>query len=180
MIEKVKLTEELNHTRDTLAISAGESFIHRLAAKFYGVENLADLTEEQVGNFALLFMCSVAGVVSLAGPFITFVAVSIQLQDEKKKSNSVRRSMRYAFIALIKRLRNPKIVTEIKEIEVEKEVIKEVIVEKIKYEEVIKPEPVEIPIFVQVPVPTDPKDLPKMEELTQDNLKPISAIGGLN
>ena len=180
MIEKVKLTEELNHTRDTLAISAGESFIHRLAAKFYGVENLADLTEEQVGNFALLFMCSVAGVVSLAGPFITFVAVSIQLQDEEKKPNSVRRSMRYAFIALIKRLRNPKIVTEIKEIEVEKEVIKEVIVEKIKYEEVIKPEPVEIPIFVQVPVPTDPKDLPKMEELTQDNIKPISAIGGLN
>lgn len=180
MVEKVKLTEELNHTRDTLAISSGESFIHRLAAKFYGVENLADLTEEQVGNFALIFMCSVAGVVSLAGPFITFVAVSIQLQDEEKKPNKVVRSMRYAFIALIKRLRNPKIVTEIKEIEVEKEVIKEIEIEKIKYEEVIKPEPVEIPIFVQVPVPTDPKDLPKMEELTKDNLKPISAIGGLN
>ena len=68
----------------------------------------------------------------------------------------------------------------IKEIEVVKEVIKEIEVEKIKYEEVIKPEPVEIPIFVQVPVPTDPKDLPKMEELTKDNLKPISSIGGLN
>ena len=180
IIEKVKLTEALNHTRDALAVSAGESFIHRLAAKFYGVENLADLSEEQVGNFALLFMCSVAGVVSLAGPFITFVAVSIQLQDEQKKPNNVLKSMRYVCIALVKRLRNPKIVTEIKEIEVVKEVIKEIEVEKIKYEEVIKPEPVEIPIFVQVPVPTDPKDLPKMEELTKDNLKPISAIGGLN
>ena len=136
--------------------------------------------KEQVGNFALLFMCSVAGVVSLAGPFITFVAVSIQLQDEQKKPNNIIRSMRYVCIALIKRLRNPKIVTEIKETEVVKEVIKEIEVEKIKYEEVIKPEPVEIPIFVQVPVPTDPKDLPKMEELTKDNLKPISAIGGLN
>ena len=180
MIEKVKLTEALNHTRDALAVSAGKSFIHSLAAKFYGVENLADLSEEQVGNFALLFMCSVAGVVSLAGPFITFVAVSIQLQDEKKKPNNVIRSMRYVCIALIKRFRNPKIVTEIKEIEVVKEVIKEIEVEKIKYEEVIKPEPVEIPIFVQVPVPTDPKDLPKMEELTKNNLKPISSIGGLN
>jgi hypothetical protein len=180
MIEKVKLTEALNHTRDALAVSAGKSFIHSLAAKFYGVENLADLSEEQVGNFALLFMCSVAGVVSLAGPFITFVAVSIQLQDEEKKPNNIIRSMRYVCIALIKRLRNPKIVTEIKEIELVKEVIKEIEVEKIKYEEVIKPEPVEIPIFVQVPVPTDPKDLPKMEELTKDNLKPISAIGGLN
>ena len=180
MMEKVKLTEELNHTRDTLAISAGESFIHRLAAKFYGVENLADLTEEQVGNFALIFMCSVAGVVSLAGPFVTFVAVSIQLQDEEKKPNNVLRSMRYVFVALTKKLRNPKVVTEIKEIEIEKEVIKEIEVEKIIYKEVIKPEPVEIPIFVQVPVPTDPKDLPKMEELTKDNLKPITAIGGLN
>ena len=125
-------------------------------------------------------MCSVAGVVSLAGPLITFVAVSIQLQEEEKKPNYMLRSMRYVFVSLIKRFRSPKIVTKIKEVEIEKEVIKEVIVEKIKYEEVIKPKLVEIPIFVQVPVPTDPKDLPKMEELTKDNLKPISAIGGLN
>ena len=180
MMEKVELTEELNYIRDSLAIASGESFIHRLAAKYYGVENLADLTEEQVGNFALIFMCSVAGVVSLAGPFITFVAVSIRLQDEEKKPVNLLRSIRYAFVALTKRLRDPKIVKEIKEIEVEKEVIKEIEVEKIKYEEVIKPEPVEIPVFVQVPVPTDPKDLPKMEELTKDKVKPISAIGGLN
>ena len=180
MMEKVELTEELNYIRDSLAIASGESFIHRLAAKYYGVENLADLTEEQVGNFALIFMCSVAGVVSLAGPFITFVAVSIRLQDEEKKPVNLLRSIRYAFVALAKRLRDPKIVKEIKEIEVEKEVIKEIEVEKIKYEEIIKPEPVEIPVFVQVPVPTDPKDLPKMEELTKDKVKPISAIGGLN
>lgn len=180
MMEKVELTEELNYIRDSLAIASGESFIHRLAARYYGVENLADLSEEQVGNFALIFMCSVAGVVSLAGPFITFVAVSIRLQDEEKQPVNLLRSIRYAFVALAKRLRDPKIVKEIKEIEVEKEVIKEIEVEKIKYEEVIKPEPVEIPVFVQVPVPTDPKDLPKMEELTKDKVKPISAIGGLN
>ena len=89
--------------------------------------------------------------------------------------------MRYVFVALIKRLRDPKIVKEIKEVEVEKEVIKEVEVEKIKYEEVTVPQPVEIPVVVQVPVPTDPKDLPKMEELTSDQLKPIQkAMGGLN
>ena len=180
MIEKVKLTEELNNIRDNLAISSGESFIHRLAAKYYGVENLADLSEEQVGNFALIFMCSVAGVVSLAGPLITFVAISIRLQDEKKKSIDLRKSFRFAFAALIRRLRDPKIVKEIKEIEVEKEILKEVEVEKIIYQDVVKPEPVEIPVFVQVPVPTDPKDLPKMEELTKEKIKPISAIGGLN
>ena len=62
----------------------------------------------------------------------------------------------------------------------DKEILKEVEVEKIIYQEVVKPEPVEIPVFVQVPVPTDPKDLPKMEELTKEKIKPISAIGGLN
>ncbi len=121
-------------------------------------------------------MCSVASVVSFAGPLITFVAVSIRLQDEEKKSVNLLRSMRYVFVALIKRLRNPKIVKEIKEIEVEKEVIKEIEVEKIKYEEVLVPQPVEIPVVVQVPVPTDPKDLPKMEELTKDQLKPIQKL----
>ena len=81
---------------------------------------------------------------------------------------------------LRKRLRNPKIITKTKEIEVEKEIIKEIPIEKIVYKEVVKPEPVEIPVFVQVPVPTDPKDLPKMDELTPEEMKPISSNGGLN
>ena len=75
---------------------------------------------------------------------------------------------------------NPKIITKTKEIEVEKEIIKEIPIEKIVYKEVVKPEPVEIPVFVQVPVPTDPKDLPKMDELTPEEMKPISSNGGLN
>ena len=180
MMEKVELTEKLNYTRDSLAIASGKSFIHSLAAKYYGIENLADLTEEQIGNFALIFMCSVAGVVSLAGPFITFVAVSIRLQDEEKKPINLLRSIRYAFVALTKRLRDPKIVKEIKEIEVEKEVIKEIEVEKIVHKEVEVPKPVEIPLFVQVPVPTDPKDLPKMEEVTPEQMRPIASNGGIN
>ena len=178
--DRASLAEELNFIRDNLAIASGESFIHRLAAKIYGVKNLADLSEEQIGSIALIFMCSVAGVISLAGPLLTFVAVSIQIQEEKKPSKSITRSIRFIFAALIKRLRKPKLITEIKEVEVEKEILKEVEVEKIIYQEVVKPEPVEIPVFVQVPVPTDPKDLPKMEELTKEKIKPISAIGGLN
>ena len=64
--------------------------------------------------------------------------------------------------------------------EVPVEVIKEVPVERVVYEEVIKPEPVEIPVIVQVPVPTDPKDLPRMEDLKKSDIKPIAALGGLN
>ena len=81
--DRASLAEELNFIRDNLAIASGESFIHRLAAKIYGVKNLADLSEEQIGSIALIFMCSVAGVISLAGPLLTFVAVSIQIKRRK-------------------------------------------------------------------------------------------------
>ena len=50
-----------------------------------------------------------------------------------------------------------------------REVIKEVVVEKIIYETVVKPEPYEVPRIVQVPVPTDAKDFPRMADLHIDN-----------
>ena len=176
----MELTEELNVVRDNLAISSGESFMHRLAALFYGVENLADLTEEQLGSFAIIFMCSVAGVVSIAGPALAFVAVSIQMESIKKPNKKRFKLLRVIGIALIRRIRKPRVIKEVIETEIEKEVIKEIPIEKIVYETVIKPEPVEIPVFIQVPVPTDPKDLPKMDDLNKDNLQPISAVGGLS
>ena len=63
-------------------------------------------------------------------------------------------------------------------IEIEKEVIKEVPVEKIIYEKVIKPEPFEVPKYVQVPVPTDAKDFPEMADLRSKKVTPISSQGG--
>lgn len=177
---KAQLSQELNQVRDNLSASTGESFIHRLAALYYGVDNLADLTEEQIGNFALIFMMSVASVVSLAGPLLTYLAYSLVIQEDAPKKRSLKNTLRLGIISIIKRIRSPKVVTKIKEVEVEKEVIKEIPIEKIRYEEVIKPEVVEVPIFVQVPVPTDPKDLPKIEELEPDNLHPIRAAGGIS
>lgn len=178
--DKMKLIEELNLVRDNLAISSGDSFMHRLAALFYGVENLADLTEEQLGTIAIIFMCSVAGVVSIAGPIITFVAVSIQMESTKKPSKKKSKILRVIAIALIRKIRKPRVIKEVIETEIEKEVIKEVPIEKIVHKEVEVPKPVEIPLFVQVPVPTDPKDLPKMEEVTSEQMRPISSIGGIN
>lgn len=178
-ITKAQISQELNQVRDDLSARSGESFIHRLSALYYGVDNLAELTEEQVGKFSLIFMMSVAGVVSLAGPLLTYLALSLVIQEDIPKKGFLRNTLRLGLISIYKRFKSPKIITEIREIEVEKEVIKEIPIEKIKYEEVIKPEPIEVPIFVQVPVPTDPKDLPKIEELKADNLHPIRAAGGL-
>jgi hypothetical protein len=191
-IEKVELGEELVQIRESLASSSGNSFIYRLAGLYHGVDNLADLTEEQAGNFALIFMISVAAVVSVMGPIVTFVAYSIHLETEAPKKPKLVPAMRAALIDLRKKLRNPKIITQIEEVEVEKEIIKEVFmekivekeilvevpVEKIIYETVVKPEPFQVPIYVQVPVPTDAKDFPEMADLKNNNVTPIISAGG--
>ena len=49
--------------------------------------------------------------------------------------------------------------------EVPVEVIKEIPVEKLIYHKVEIPTPYEIIKYVGVPVPTDPKDLPKVPEI---------------
>ena len=90
-------------------------------------------------------------------------------------------------------MRKPKIVTQIEEVEVEKEVIKEVLVEqivekevikevpveKVVYETVIKPEPFKVPVYVQVPVPTDARDFPEMADLKNTNVTSIMSSGGV-
>ncbi len=179
-LEKAELGEELNQHREILESGSANSFIHRMAGIYYGVENLADLSEEQIGIFKLIFMISVAAVVSTTGPILTFVALNLQKETEEPKKRKFSLALRKMLLDLRKRLRNPKIITKTKEIEVEKEILKEIPIEKIVYKEVVKPEPVEIPVFVQVPVPTDPKDLPKMDELTPEDMQPISSNGGIN
>ena len=89
-------------------------------------------------------MMSVASVVSLAGPLLTYLAYSLVIQEDAPKKRSLKNTLRLGIVSMIKRIRSPKIVTKIKEVEVEKEVIKEVPIEKIRYEEVIKPEVVEV------------------------------------
>ena len=67
----------------------------------------------------------------------------------------------------------PKIVKEIEEVEVEKEVIKEVPVEKEIYQKVEVPVPYEITKYVGVPVPTETKDLPAMPEINGEGLNKL-------
>ena len=205
-LEKAELGEELNKYREILESGSSDSFLHRMAGIFYGVDNLADLSEDQVGVFEQVFMISIALGVSIIGPILSYLALKLQKESEEPKRKSVRQalrkmlidlrrklrkskevkkkkvthSIRKALVDLRKRLRSPKIIKEVLEVEKEVEVIKEVPVERVVYQEVIKPEPVEIPVIIQVPVPTDPKDLPRMEDLKKSDIKPIAALGGLN
>ena len=172
--QKAEINTELNYVRDELAASAEDSTIHSLAAMYYGVDNLADLTEEQISSFALIFMVTIAFGVTIAGPGTTFIAYKITTE---KKANKRNNTARYLVASIIKRLRSPKIVKEVKEVEVEKVITKEIPVEKIKYEKVITPEIVEIPRFVQVPVPTDPKDLPTLDDAQEAYSRKLSIAG---
>jgi hypothetical protein len=179
-LEKAELGEELNHHREILESGSANSFIHRMAGIYYGVENLADLTEEQIGIFKLIFMISVATVVSTTGPILTFVALNLQKESEEPKKSMLLFSLRKMLIDLRKRLRNPKIITKIKEIEIIKEIIKEIPVDKVIYETIVKPEPYEVPKYVQVPVPTDAKDFPEMADLNNNHkVTSISSHGGV-
>lgn len=205
-LEKAELGEELNKYREILESGSSDSFLHRMAGIFYGVDNLADLSEDQVGVFEQVFMISIALGVSIIGPILSYLALKLQKESEEPKRKRARQalrkmlidlrrklrkskearkkkvthSIRKALVDLRKRLRSPKIIKEVLEVEKEVEVIKEVPVERVVYQEVIKPEPVEIPVIIQVPVPTDPKDLPRMEDLKKSDIKPIAALGGLN
>ena len=192
-LQRAELGEELNQIRESLAASSGNSFIYRLAGLYHGVDDLADLSEDQASDFALIFMISVAAVVSVMGPIVTFVAYSIHIETEAPKKPKLVPAMRAALIDLRKKLRKPKIVTQIEEVEVEKEVIKEVLVEqivekevikevpveKVVYETVIKPEPFKVPVYVQVPVPTDARDFPEMADLKNTNVTSIMSSGGV-
>ena len=205
-LEKAELGEELNKYREILESGSSDSFLHRMAGIFYGVDNLADLSEDQVGVFEQVFMISIALGVSIIGPILSYLALKLQKESEEPKRKRVRQalrkmlidlrrklrkskevkkkkvthSIRKALVDLRKRLRSPKIIKEVLEVEKEVEVIKEVPVERVVYQEVKKPEPVEIPVIIQVPVPTDPKDLPRMEDLKKSDIKPIATLGGLN
>ena len=210
--QKAELGEELNLIRDKISTRTNDSNIHRFAALYYGVQNPADLTQQQYSFFALLFIMSISAAISIAGPLCAYVSLRNNLETIKPKQNkatfALRKTLmalrkrlmkpkksksglafRKMLVAIRKRLNQPKIVTEYQEIEVEKEVIKEVEVEvpvevikeipveKLIYHKVEIPTPYEITKYVGVPVPTDPKDLPKAPEISDKKINHLFGNG---
>ena len=164
-IAKLELGAELNLVRDRIAASSNQSNIHRLAALYYGIDNPADVSQKDISIFALIFMASIAFVVAVAGPLIAFISLRNHVEGDAPKPNKTALAIRRVAVALRRRLLKPKVITKITEIEVEKEIIKEIPVEKIIYEKIEVPTPFEVTKFVGVPVPTDPRDLPSSPEI---------------
>ncbi|SVD39639.1 uncharacterized protein METZ01_LOCUS392493, partial [marine metagenome] len=102
---------------------------------------------------------------TIIGPGCAFFSLpenAQQLKKPKHQKGMLMRSMRSLLISMRKKIRNPKIVKEIKEVEVVKEVLKEVPVEKIICKEVEVPKPYEVTRYIGIPVPKEPGELIKI------------------
>ena len=82
----------------------------------------------------MIVVLTLAIIIAISGPSITFIAMRNEIEEHQPRHSKVRPAIRRALIALRKKLMQPKIVKEIEEVVVEKEIIKEIPVEKEVYQ----------------------------------------------
>ncbi|MFL2697943.1 MAG: hypothetical protein ACJ0F4_01930 [Gammaproteobacteria bacterium] len=180
LAEKGELLAQAETMRNQINIESNKSFIHRIAARIFGIDSAADLTKEQVSLVSLIFIISVASIVSISGPIMAFMSVSNSIEQANiRKKSGTRGTFRRVLVDLRKRLRKPKVVTKTEEKEVIKEVLKEVPVDKTVYKTIEVPTPVEVTRFVGVPVPTEPKNLPEFNSAQEGQFSPMKDLIGL-
>ena len=147
--------------------------IYRIAKSFYGIEDGIIITEEQISFVAKVWFGSLAGIVSTMGIFLAFGAFIFQYAGNeyqtKKRSGFVKRAFRKTLIARRKKYNEPKIVTKIQEVEVPKEVIKEVPVDKVVIQEVKVDVPVDKIVVQEVPVEVIKKEVVHVPIYTNDS-----------
>ena len=182
LVEKTQLMEARNQHRADINEN-GHDFIYSMAKRVHGVKEVADLTPAQVNQVALILIFSLAGVVAFSGPVLTLLAMSNYLEETTpQQTNKFMQRVQALLVDMRRRLRKPKIVTEIveKQIEKEIEVIKEVPIEKVVKEVIEVPKLIETTKYVGVPVPTKPEDLPSIEEaMAEPKIHQPLAIGGV-
>ena len=109
-LEKAELGEELNQ-HEALESGSSNSFIHRMAGIYYGVDNLADLTEEQIGIFNCIYdFCGYSSIHNRPYPYLCCFKSSkrIRRATEKQSASYIKKNAN----RLKKRLRNPKVVDQ--------------------------------------------------------------------
>ena len=183
---------ELLTARKQLSEASENYYLHRIAANWYDLPSTADLTSSQASKVTYFVIISLAALIATIGPVLTYISLRLKL-DTSKKKRKLHNSLRRTLLTIRKRLQEPKIVTEIKEVEKEVEKIVEVEIEKKVYETVEVPtvvevekkvyETVEVPTpyevqkFISVPVPTELKDLPFANNVSSINDKKVY-LGG--
>ena len=176
-----KLREKLQKERNTYFSMAKENNIYRIGEKVYGKDHPADLTREEIALIAMIIMITTAAIFTLVGPACAYFSLEEKLRERNPKqtaSFALKRTLRHLLINAIKRVRKPRVVTKTEEVEVVKEVFKEVPVEKTVVKEVEVPKPYEVTRYVGIPVPKDPEDLIEINTVNELDLIPAGAIPG--
>ena len=177
--EIVQLERDLGPYKDeqlVLGIAIMDAYeqtqIYRIAKSFYGLEDGIIISEEQISFVAKIWFGSLAAIVSSMGIFLAFGAFIFRYAGdeykEKQRSGVIGRAFRRALVARRKKYNEPRIVTEIKEVEVPKEVIKEVPVDKIVTKEVSVEVPVDKVVVKEVPVEVVKKEVIHVPIYTND------------
>jgi hypothetical protein len=175
------LREELKDERNVFFSMAKENNIYRMGEKVFGKEHPAELTREEIALISMIIMITTAAILSMIGPACAYFSLEEREGERKPKQNTgfkLRRTFRHLMVNMIKRIRKPRIVTELEEVEVVKEVVKEVPVEKTVVKEVEVPKPYEVTRYVGIPVPKDPEDLIEINTVNELDLIPAGAIPG--
>ena len=177
--EIVQLERDLGPYKDeqlVLGIAIMDAYeqtqIYRIAKSFYGLEDGIIISEEQISFVAKIWFGSLAAIVSSMGIFLAFGALIFRYAGdeykEKQRSGPIGRAFRRTLVARRKKYNEPRIVTEIKEVEVPKEVIKEVPVDKIVTKEVSVEVPVDKVVVKEVPVEVVKKEVIHVPIYTND------------
>ena len=177
--EIVQLERDLGPYKDeqlVLGIAIMDAYeqtqIYRIAKSFYGLEDGIIISEKQISFVAKVWFGSLAAIVSSMGIFLAFGALIFRYAGdeykEKQRSGPIGRAFRRTLVARRKKYNEPRIVTEIKEVEVPKEVIKEVPVDKIVTKEVFVEVPVDKVVIQEVPVEVVKKEVIHVPIYTND------------
>lgn len=157
--------------RDHIAQQAQAEQIYRFAQYVYGVEAAADVTPSQVRTISFIWFGSLAAITAWTGTLLAFGGVMLRYGDQQKRRSGlggIARSIRAFFLARAKRLRAP----IIKEVQVDRDVVrevtKEVPVEKIVVQDVVREVPVDKVVFKEVPREIVRKEIVYLPFFTDD------------
>jgi hypothetical protein len=158
--DKNKLTEEQGVKKSQIDKAASNSQVYRIAMGWYEKDRASDVTRTEADNVAFFWFGSLALIVSTIGVALAFGAYILKhpmhgYPAKKHAKSRIIKALMLTLRRLRKRLRNPKIVTKIKEVEVPIEVVKEVPVDKVVFKEIpveiVKKQVIHVPIYTNDP-----------------------------
>lgn len=170
-----ELERDGGNLRNSVNEKARANQIYQIAALIYGKESPSEVTKDEIKWVSLLWFGSLALIVAVTGTILAFAGLVIRYGQphDASKYNSLRIRVNRRLIGLVmavyklptlyrRRLQEPKIRFVEKYVEVPKEVVKEVPVDKVVFKEV--PKEVVRKELVYVPFYTSDKRLLAFQE----------------